>query len=321
MHSRQKPAVCARHSTLALLLLAGSVAAQRAPNVLFLISDDLTATALSCYGNEQCKTPAIDRLAARGVRFRAAYCQYPVCGPSRAALMSGMYPQAIGVMGNGGARRFTDRLGARPSMSQLFIQGGWHAARVGKIYHMRVPGDITAGVHGPDHAASWSQRFSFRAPEWMTVGEHEHLTNNKLRRDPDKHYDLGFGTAFYVVRGASDGSEQADVLAADKAIELLGKMGEQPFFLAVGFVRPHVPLVAPASFYTPYPADEMKLPAQVEGDWDDIPKLGRSKKLGTLGTDHDREQAQGAGGVLRIGVVHGRAGRPRCRRTRRVRAR
>ncbi len=247
------------------------------PNILFIISDDLSAEALACYGNKQCRTPNIDALAARGTRFTRAYCQYPVCGPSRASLMSGRYAQAIGVTGNGASSKFTANLGNRPSMSQLFKDAGWYSARVSKIYHMRVPGDITAGVDGPDHAASWTERFNCQAPEWYTEGKHEHLTNEKLRFDRDKHYSLGFGGAFYVVRGQSDGHEQADVKAANKAIELIGKHKGKPFFLAVGLVRPHVPLVAPEPFFKPYPFKEMTLAPRVEGDWDDIPKSGISK--------------------------------------------
>ena len=253
-------------------------------NVLFVISDDLSAEALGCYGNRECKTPAIDGLAARGLKLTRAYCQYPVCGPSRAALMSGMYPQSIGVMGNGQSSRFARRLGKRASMSQLFKQNDYYAARVSKIYHMRVPGDITNGVHGPDHAPSWTERFSFRAPEWMTEGPAEHYSNERLKFDRDKHYNLGFGGAFYAVK-AKTGAKQADVLAADKAIELLGKKRDKPFFLALGFVRPHVPLVAPAHYYDDYPPAKTKLPAQVEDDWDDIPKLGISKNSKRSGLD------------------------------------
>ncbi len=261
-------------------------------NVVFIISDDLGAQSLACYGNTQCRTPNIDRLARRGVRFTRAYTQYPVCGPSRAALMSGMYAQAIGVTSNGMSGRFTANLGARPSMSQHFRDHGYYAARVSKIYHMRVPGDITAGVDGPDHAASWTERFNCQAPEWMTEGEHEHLTREKLRRDPDKHYNLGFGGAFYVVRGASDGAEQADHKAAAKAVELLETRAGKPFFLAVGLVRPHVPLVAPASFFDPYPAESMRTAKRVESDWDDIPRAGISKNSRQIGLEGDRAKEQ-----------------------------
>ncbi|MFP6667618.1 MAG: hypothetical protein VB876_09910, partial [Pirellulales bacterium] len=103
-------------------------------------------------------------------------------------------------------------------------------------YHMRVPGDITAGVSGPDHAASWTARFNCRAPEQWSAGEHEHLTNEKLKPDPNRriHYGLGYGGAFYVVRGSTDGAEQADQQAAAKAIEVLEQRVEdgRPFFFS-----------------------------------------------------------------------------------------
>lgn len=274
---------------------SGALAAQepridrKRPNVLFVIADDLSAEALACYGNRVCKTPAIDSLAARGLKFTRAYCQYPVCGPSRAALMAGMYPQGLGIMGNGQSRRFADRLGARPSMTQTFQAAGYYTVRVSKIFHMRVPGDITAGVHGPDHAASWNARFSVLAPEWKTKGRTSMLSREKLKIDPGKHYNLGFGTAFYVVE-AESALAQADVLAADKAIEILGQKRDAPFFLAVGFVRPHVPLVAPARSFEPYAEENMALPPRVDGDQDDIPKLGISKTSARTGLQDDAKK-------------------------------
>lgn len=279
---------------VALLVIGATFPAPAAerPNVLFIISDDLSPEALSSYGNVQVETPHIDRLASEGVRFTRAYCQYPVCGPSRAAMMSGMYPQAVGVMGNGQSDRFGANMGERPSMAELFKRSGYYTARASKIYHMRVPGDITAGVHGPDHAESWTERFSFQGPEWMSSGDHTHLTNENLKRDPDKHYRLGFGGAFYVVKGDTDGSEQPDVRAADKAIELMRAHRDGPFLMAVGLVRPHVPLVAPASFYAPYPADAMQLPPRLDGDWDDIPAPGITKNSDRIGLDTDAKKRQ-----------------------------
>lgn len=280
----------------AMLLLASlcaiqSVAATR-PNVLFVIADDLTAEALSVYGNVQVKSPHIDRLAGEGVRFTRAYCQYPVCGPSRASMMSGMYPSAIGVMGNGAADRFTANLGIRPTLAQHFQDSGYYTARVSKIYHMRIPGDITAGVDGPDHAASWTERFNIQAPEWRSSGAHAHLTNEKLNLDPANHYAGGFGGAFYVVKGDTDGAEQPDVRAADQAIRLMRAHRDGPFFLAVGLVRPHVPLVAPAAYFEAYPAEAMQLPPQVTGDWDDIPKAGITKNSAGSGLDSQEEKQQ-----------------------------
>ncbi|MBI1247829.1 sulfatase-like hydrolase/transferase [bacterium] len=265
---------------VALVLLASTAEAKR-PNVLFIISDDLGSQALGCYGNKQCHSPNIDKLASEGMKFERTYTQYPVCGPSRASLMSGMYAQAIGVTSNGAADNFTKNLGERPSMAQLFKDNGYYTARVSKIYHMRVPGDITAGVNGPDHVASWTERFNCQAPEQWSEGKHAHLSSEKLKPDPQRkiHYALGYGGAFYVVQVPGEGAEQADIKASTKAIEILQERAKdkQPFFLAVGLVRPHVPLVAPESFFKPYPAEKMELPKQVDGDWDDIPKAGISK--------------------------------------------
>lgn len=260
------------------------------PNVLFIISDDLTAEALSCYGNVQSRTPNIDRLASQGVRFTRAYTQYPVCGPSRAAMMSGMYPSAIGVMDNRQADNFTANLGERPSLAQHFRDGGYHTARVSKIYHMGVPGHITEGTDGPDHAPSWSERFNCPAPEWRSSGAHEHLSNEKLNLDPASHFGGGFGTAFYVVKTDTDGAEQPDVQAANRAIEILRANRERPFFLAVGLVRPHVPLVAPARYFEDYPAEAMRLPDTIPGDALDMPKHALFKTSASAGLDTSDEK-------------------------------
>ena len=118
-------------------LLAGSSFAADEPrvrNVLFIVSDDLKASVLGCYGNELCKTPNLDRLAKRGIVFDRTYCQGLVCGPSRQSFMFSRYPSA--------------RLASGPSMAEHFKANGWYSARVGKIYHMRVPGDIIAGTNG-----------------------------------------------------------------------------------------------------------------------------------------------------------------------------
>jgi len=271
------------------LAAIGQTTLAEKPNVLFIISDDLGSQSLGCFGNQQCRSPHIDALAGEGMKFERTYTQYPVCGPSRASLMSGMYAQAIGVTSNGASDRFTKNLGDRPTLTQHFKDNGYYTARVSKIYHMRVPGDITAGVDGPDHAASWTERFNCQAPEQWSEGEHEHLTRERLKPDPNQsiHYGLGYGGAFYVVKTPGDGAEQADMKAAAKAIEILEARAKdkQPFFLAVGLVRPHVPLVAPASFFDEYPAEEMNLPKQLDGDWDDIPKAGIVKNSRGSGLD------------------------------------
>ncbi|HIK60545.1 MAG TPA: DUF4976 domain-containing protein [Planctomycetes bacterium] len=281
-------ALCASAATVSRAVAQGE---GRPPNVLFIISDDLTASALSCYGNSQCKTPHIDALAERGTRFTRAYCQYPVCGPSRASMMSGLFPETVEILNNSSSSRIEKNLGQRPTLGQVFKRANYFTARVSKIYHMLIPGDITRGVHGADHPNSWNERYCFQAPEWNSVGEHEHLSNEKLiTTGKNKHYSLGFGTAFYVVQAEGGGAEQIDVQATDKAIELLTREHAMPFFLALGLVRPHVPLVAPASYFEPYPESRMLLPATPEDDWDDIPPAGIPKTSVKFGLDSQEKK-------------------------------
>ena len=258
---------------LAILLFPGILSAGPAErpkyNVLFLISDDLTYTALSCYGNKVCHTPNIDRLAARGTRFTRAYCQGTYCGPSRASFMSGYYPHATGELGYRNPR---PRIGDRATWSQHFINNGYHASRVSKIYHMGVPGGIEGGGHGADDEASWTERFNSKGPEWRAPGDGETLQNN-----PDGKKPAVGGNTFVVVEADGDDLVHSDGRTAATACKLIAerKNSRQPFWLGVGFVRPHVPFVAPRSYYAPFkPYSRMVLPPKIEGDWEDIPKAG-----------------------------------------------
>lgn len=268
---------------------------QPPPNVLFIIADDLSAEALGCYGNDIVQTPNIDKLAARGTVMDRAYCQYPVCGPARAALLSGQYPQQNGVTGNSDKDILSRTLGSHPTLPEHFKNNGYTTIRLGKLYHMRVPGHITAGVSGPDHPASWTAAYNFQSDEQWTPGKSYQTCNTKLKPDPDRniHYGLGYGPAFFVVEDPTDGAEQHDVQATDKAIELLrGEMTDKPFFLAVGYVRPHVPLVAPRKFFTAYDADKMVLQTFPKGDRLDIPKLGITGVGERRGPDTDDKRRQ-----------------------------
>ena len=236
-------------------------------NVLFIISDDLTSTALSCYGNKVCKTPNIDRLAERGTRFTRAYCQGTYCGPSRASFMSGYYPHATGVLGYKSPR---SKIGDRATWSQHFKNNGYYAARVSKIFHMGVPIGIEQGSNGADDEASWTERFNSKGPEWKAQGEGETLQNN-----PDGKKPAVGGNTFVVVEADGDDLVHSDGKTAKKAVELIHLHKDKPFWLGVGFVRPHVPFVAPRSYYRPFkPYSKMVLPLKIEGDWDDIPKPG-----------------------------------------------
>ncbi len=259
-------------------------AAQRNMNVLFVMADDLN-TALSGYGHHQCKTPNLDRLAARGTSFTHAYTQFPLCGPSRASLMTGRYPLANGVQSN--TARVPEDVVTLP---HLFRQNGWWTGRVSKMYHMGVPGNIFTGDDGEDQASSWAERYNVSAMETLTPGKAEDLMLEdttylypELREKwaAQQHKGGKFtipegnhqGSDFVVVEAEGGDEVLADGMAASRAVELLEKLaGEgQPFFLGVGFVRPHVPLVAPAGSFDGYEAAEMQLTPVPEGDLNDIP--------------------------------------------------
>src|SRR6187399_1297757 len=120
------------------------------PNVLFLIADDLN-NLLGCYGDSRAKSPNIDRLAARGVRFDRAYCSFPLCGPSRNSLLTGLYPNSTGILTN--SQIFRQTIPTQLSMPQAFRQHGFFAGRIGKLNHYNVPNSI--GTDGHDDPASW----------------------------------------------------------------------------------------------------------------------------------------------------------------------
>lgn len=255
-------------------LFAGDKIEQKNYNVLFIIADDLTATAISTYDNKACPTPNVERLAEEGTVFTQAYCQFPVCGPSRASFMYSYYPHATRNFGYNSGRK---NVGPdTPTWTQHFKNNGYNATRVSKIYHMGVPHDIYKGTDGADDPASWTQKFNCKGPEADCAGEAEVLSGN-----PDgtkKHSGMGGGTSFINVKAEGDDLFHADGKAAQKACELLKELKDEKFFLALGFVRPHVPFVAPKKYFEPFPHGSIALPEKIENDQADIPKLGINYK-------------------------------------------
>ncbi|MBL9083997.1 MAG: sulfatase-like hydrolase/transferase, partial [Planctomycetales bacterium] len=145
---------------LLALLVAGllaqrGTAAEGRPNVLFLISDDLN-NFLGCYGDPRARTPNLDKLAARGVRFDKAYCSFPLCGPSRNSLLTGLYPNSTGIHAN--QQIFRQTIPAQQSLPQAFRLAGYFAARIGKLYHYNVPKSI--GTNGHDDPGSWEMEIN-----------------------------------------------------------------------------------------------------------------------------------------------------------------
>ncbi|MCO8121270.1 sulfatase [Stieleria sp. TO1_6] len=258
----------ATRSQIVLALLGGllipSSALANPPNVLFLIADDLN-TALSGFGHPQCKTPNLDRLADRGVKFENMHCQYPVCGASRASIMSGLYPYSNLTLANQGSLR--ESMPDVVTLSQTFRNAGYYAGRVSKIYHMGIPGEIIAGTAERDDPFSWEEAINIKAPEQNAAGEKTNWSPKDTRSQN-----------FTSVMAVGGDSEHADGMAADRAIEILDRVKDKPFFLAVGFVRPHVPLVAPKTYFDRYTRADMIAPVVPENDLDDVPEIIRDYK-------------------------------------------
>ena len=271
--------VCAVWATLSMVAVAEAAAK---PNVLFLICDDLNC-ALACYGHPLVKSPHIDRLARRGVRFEHAYCQYPLCGPSRASFMAGMYPDQTLIHRN--AVRIRERLPDVLTMSQMFRQAGYTATRIGKIYHYNVPADI--GNDGHDDPASWDHKVNPRGRD---------------KTDESKVFSLrkgSYGGTLSWLAADGDDAEQTDGIAADEAVARLKKHAERgdPFFLAVGLYRPHTPYVAPKKYFEMYPRQRIEAPSVPDGYLETIPtparqSITRKKEQLNLNSDLARQAIQ-----------------------------
>ncbi len=233
---------------------------EEVPNVLFLVCDDLNCD-LGSYGHPQVRSPNIDRLARRGVRFDRAYCQYPLCGPSRASFMTGLYPDQTLVHGNGTYIR--ERVPDVQTMPQMFRRAGHFATRIGKIYHYNVPKHI--GTSGHDDPYSWDYTIN---PRGRDVD------------DEDQIFSLRPGSYGGVLSWlAADGTdeEQTDGIATTEAVRLLRKFASEdtPFFLAVGLFRPHTPFVAPKRYFEMYPSDGIVVPGVPEDYLSTLPEPAR----------------------------------------------
>lgn len=237
--------------SVSLFLSTLSCWAKDTKNVLFLIADDLN-TDLGCY-DPAFQTPNIDRLAAKGVLFERAYCQNPLCNPSRASLFTGRRSGTTKVYEN--RTHFRDTLPDTVTLPQLFRENGYFTARVGKIFH-RDSEDILNGTAGKDDPKAWDLALN---PRPKALGEEESkqiggATPGKLHamliswlatkeEDPDREDCL------------------ADGLVAEEAINILGRQtAAKPFFLAVGLFRPHTPYVAPKEYFDLYPLEKISLP-------------------------------------------------------------
>lgn len=251
-------AVC---SVLLVALAAAPAAAENRPNVLFIAIDDLNHWVGHLGRHPQTRTPHIDRLAAQGVSFSRAYCTAPACNPSRASLMSGLRPSTTGCYVN--SQNWRPGISEDKLLNSHFHRAGYRVYGAGKIYH-------GAG----DRGGLWTDYFPGKGT---------------TRRHPDAKDDGVGGIQFYPL--ANSDQEMPDYGVVSYGIEKLNEKSDQPFFLAVGLVKPHMPFSVPKKWYDLFPLDSIQLPPHRVDDLDDVPAAGR--KMAGADGDHAKIVASG----------------------------
>ncbi len=229
------------------------------PNVLFIAVDDLNHWIGHLQRNPQTITPNIDRLAKLGVSFSNAQCAAPVCNPSRAALLSGKRPGTTGIYDNG--QPFAKTLLPSESLVMQFKNAGYDTLGIGKLWH--------GGL-------GWAE-------QWTHI-EEETKSNAKV----DKQ-DVG-GIAFGPIL-SDDDATVSDTSIADYGIAELAKEHDRPFFLTLGFHKPHMPWNVPQKYFDMHPLDKIELPPVQDGDLADVPELG--KRFAKPNGDHAQILASG----------------------------
>ncbi len=239
-------------ATLSGLMVARPAQAQqpKRPNVLFIAVDDLNHWVGYLGRNQQTRTPNIDRLAARGVRFTHSYCAAPVCNPSRAALMTGLRPSTTGVYENNDDWR--NVVTPDKTLVTTFRNAGYYTAGAGKIYH-----------------ESYRRR-----SEW-----HDYLED--AGTDPKPTGDTGVGGIRFAPLDCRD-EDLREWKIVQYGIDQLAKQHDKPFLLTIGLHKPHMPWNVPRKYFDLHPLESIELPPTKADDLADVPPAGvqMAKRLG-----------------------------------------
>ena len=267
-------------------------ASKSKPNILFIVCDDLN-THVSLAGYAPISTPSLDALAKQSMTFHRAFCQYPVCGPSRASFLSGLYPQSTGVLNNTADIR-TTRPGTLP-MPQFFKENGYWTASVGKVFH------------SPRHEqgeTAWNEFHRFENDELPVVAaerkkfeaEHGSVDQGKNRKawralmksvaaPLNAQTPPGHGPSGLTDEQHKDGKNVRQVISwLEKK-----SYGDKPFFIACGIQKPHVPFLAPKKYFEQYPLDRIVYQPDEPNLWDGLPKTAMSKRYEAFGFELGKE--------------------------------
>jgi arylsulfatase A-like enzyme len=278
--------------SLIVLLAACTGSAEKRPNILFIVCDDLN-THVTPSGYDAVKTPVLSTLAQEGMVFNRAFCQYPVCGPSRASFLHGLYPESTGVLDNK-----ADIRKSRPntvSMPQYFKQNGYWTASVGKVFHS------PSHEHG-DNAWDIFQRFEndelpvvakarkeFEAKHG-SVEESKNVRKWKQFKKQvaaklDAQTPPGHGPSGLTDEQHKDGKNARQVVQwlKDKSY------GDKPFFITLGIQKPHVPFLAPDKYFDMYPRGEITFHRDPSNLWETLPSRAISRRYKAFGFELGKE--------------------------------
>ena len=229
------------------------------PNVLFIAIDDLNNWLGCMDGHPNAKTPHMDRLASKGVLFTNAHCQAPLCGPSRASLMTGLRPSTTGIYGMIGDDLIkTDNQATKDIqfLPEYFKNNGYHTMGIGKLFHQHAPKGLF------DESGGRERGFG-------PLPEERFVWDGHGTADRDKY---GRTSTDWGAFPESD-TLMPDHRSADWTIERLNRDYDKPFFLAIGFLRPHVPLYVPQKWFDLHPLESLEMPPYKSDDLEDVPPV------------------------------------------------
>ncbi len=233
---------------LPLFIFAALLGPATGKDVLFIAVDDLNDWTGHLGGHPQARTPNIDRLVARGVTFTNAHCAAPACNPSRAALMSGLRPWTTGIFTNNDPAQRVLR--ETVTINRHFLAHGYHTLGGGKIYH---------GYPSEGREDTWTK--------WVGIFPTDNADVHNLNGLDRDHFDWG--------ALPNESKDMGDSKLTDWAIEQLqNPPADKPLFLAVGYIKPHLPWLVPQEYFDRFPLDSIQLPKVKEDDIDDIPPAG-----------------------------------------------